>query len=58
MSPTIAEIMDTQIKFLIHLPPILPKTIMLDLLEDQCQVINTIIQNLGPISKNKYPFFS
>jgi len=35
----------------------LPKTVMLDLPEDQHQVVNTIIQNLGPISKKKYPYF-
>jgi len=57
MSPTVAEILDAQIKSLIHLPPILTKTIMLDLPEDQYQVVNTIIQNLGPISKKKYPYF-
>jgi len=30
---------------------------MLDLPEDQYRVVNTIIQNLGPISKKKYPYF-
>ena len=35
----------------------LPKTILLDLAEDQYSVINTIIQNLGPILKKEYPYF-
>ena len=35
----------------------LPKTVMLDLPEDQHRVVNTIIQNLGPILKKKYPYF-
>jgi len=57
MSPNITEILNAQIESLIHLPPTLPKTFMLDLPEDQYRVVNTIIQNLGPVSKNKHPFF-
>ena len=57
MSPNITEILNAQIESLIHLPPMLPKTFMLDLPEDQYRVVNTIIQNLGPVSKNKYPYF-
>jgi hypothetical protein len=34
MSPTIAEVLHTQIKYLIHLP--------LDLPEDSYQIVNTI----------------
>jgi len=57
MSPNITEILKVQINSLIHLPPTLPKTIMLDLPEDQYRVINSIIQNLGPVSNKKYPYF-
>src|SRR6185312_15787673 len=53
----VTEILHSQIKYLICLPPMLPKTVMLDLPEDQHRVVNTIIQNLGPISKKKCPYF-
>ena len=57
MSPNITEILNIQLESLIRLPTMLPKTVMLDLPEDQYQVVNAIIENLGPISKKKYPYF-
>ncbi|CAG8490878.1 16859_t:CDS:2 [Acaulospora morrowiae] len=37
ISPNITKILNAQIESLIHLPPMLPKTVMLDLPEDQYQ---------------------
>ena len=53
MSPNITEILNVQIESLIHLPPTLPKTIILDLPEDNTESLIYY----SKLSNKKYPYF-